>query len=542
MTDNSNVSGSLLVRLQTYIVAIKPFHVLTFLAGLALVHNIVLFVMIFDQPFKIGVFRQAHTAITAQWLLKGGDWLIYETPILGAPWKIPLDFPLYQWMMAALTAITDLTLIQSGRIISLIFWIATLWPVYRLTRRYMQDNLLFLAIAILFLCAPQYLVYGPAVLMETLALFSSFMWLDVFANAIDRKQIRAFILPTVWATIAISVKITTFMPFAILGALILIRAWKQDGTLDQIAQGPAKSFKPVLNRYWPLIPSTVIPIGLFFIWLDATEFMRDQAPIAKGVLGSEVYRKLVMPGGLPFQAALWRDAIALRAVPNALGYSWGLIPMAALLFTRNSKYFWPLTGLMAAFLLPMMLFSFNHQLQPYYQTANAAFLIIFCALACLSLTHAGRPALFAVSIAVIAAFQISYFYENYSRNLFGDSMKRKYHRAHIELSDIIQNQTDPDSVIVVFGTGYASTIPFYSERRSLSIPFSIESALLQKTIDQPEAFTGGLDVSAHIFCEPRRYMAPWPQDKQRQLNSLEGTLKETRQSFTSGPCRLYLKT
>jgi hypothetical protein len=41
-------------------------------------------------------FRQAQTAATLEYLVKGGPWFAYETPVLGPPWSIPFEFPLYQ--------------------------------------------------------------------------------------------------------------------------------------------------------------------------------------------------------------------------------------------------------------------------------------------------------------------------------------------------------------------------------------------------------------------------------------------------------------
>ena len=45
-----------------------------------------------DQPIidQHG-FRQTQTALAAYWLLHGGDWLAYETPVLGSPWSIPME-------------------------------------------------------------------------------------------------------------------------------------------------------------------------------------------------------------------------------------------------------------------------------------------------------------------------------------------------------------------------------------------------------------------------------------------------------------------
>ena len=41
-------------------------------------------------------WRQAQTAITAYFIQQGGPWIAYETPVLGPPWRIPHEFPVYE--------------------------------------------------------------------------------------------------------------------------------------------------------------------------------------------------------------------------------------------------------------------------------------------------------------------------------------------------------------------------------------------------------------------------------------------------------------
>jgi hypothetical protein len=75
-------------------------------------------------------FRQTQTAISTYFVLQGGAWLAYETPVLGAPWSIPFEFPLYQWITAVWVKISGIPLDQAGRSVSVVFYYLTLWPGY----------------------------------------------------------------------------------------------------------------------------------------------------------------------------------------------------------------------------------------------------------------------------------------------------------------------------------------------------------------------------------------------------------------------------
>src|ERR1700722_9222047 len=53
-----------------------------------------------DPLLGMHSFRQTQTAITSYWILRGSPWLAYHTPVFGAPWSIPFEFPMYQLLVA----------------------------------------------------------------------------------------------------------------------------------------------------------------------------------------------------------------------------------------------------------------------------------------------------------------------------------------------------------------------------------------------------------------------------------------------------------
>src|SRR5262245_10384506 len=80
-------------------------------------------------------FRQAQTAIAVDYLVKGGPWIAYETPVFGPPWSIPFEFPLYQWITALVVIVFRISVEQAGRAVSAGFFYASLIPGYLLLRR-----------------------------------------------------------------------------------------------------------------------------------------------------------------------------------------------------------------------------------------------------------------------------------------------------------------------------------------------------------------------------------------------------------------------
>jgi hypothetical protein len=91
-----------------------------------------------DRPlFDHFGFRQNQTAMTAQWFdvknpIRG--LFFYETPEFGAPWMVPFEFPLYQGVVAILSHRSGLSLTTTGRLVSGLFFLAALIPLWFLVR------------------------------------------------------------------------------------------------------------------------------------------------------------------------------------------------------------------------------------------------------------------------------------------------------------------------------------------------------------------------------------------------------------------------
>ncbi len=64
-------------------------------------------------------FRQTQTALSIDAMRQDGFRLDYATPVLGKPWPIPMEFPLYQWLAAQVGERAGLPTAQAGRTVSL---------------------------------------------------------------------------------------------------------------------------------------------------------------------------------------------------------------------------------------------------------------------------------------------------------------------------------------------------------------------------------------------------------------------------------------
>ena len=107
-----------------------------------------------------GGFRQTQTALTVNWLLKGGNWIAYETPVVGSPWAIPFEFPFYQWIVAVITYISGMEAEQAARVVSYSFFLLCLIPIHSLVKRYDLNKWTYLLIVSFFLSSPIYIFWS----------------------------------------------------------------------------------------------------------------------------------------------------------------------------------------------------------------------------------------------------------------------------------------------------------------------------------------------------------------------------------------------
>ena len=100
-------------------------------------------------------FRQCETSISVYWMLHGGPWLNYQTPVLGPPWSIPFEFPLFQWIVALLARM-GVGLDPAGRCISWAFGVLALLPLSRISTYFDIDPWI---VGCLYLASPLYLFW-----------------------------------------------------------------------------------------------------------------------------------------------------------------------------------------------------------------------------------------------------------------------------------------------------------------------------------------------------------------------------------------------
>lgn len=453
-----------------------------------------LFQPLLDQYFA----RQTQTALTTYWLMRGGPILAYETPVLGFPWSIPLEFPLYQLIVAALAS-AGVPLDAAGRIVSFAFFVGCLWPMHVLFRALRFDNLAFLCVSILFLLCPLYVYWGRTFMIETCALFFCLCWLAYFARYLADPRAAFAMIAALAGSLGILAKSTTFPAFGMLGGLLLLKqshaAWKSGFTADKV--------RPILLAAFAL----ALPLIVGIAWTAYSDIVKAGNEVGALLTSRRLVTWTLGTLDQRIGLTLWRDVILRRSLTDAFGNA--AVPAVALIGATllRRQYAYAALAALLAFLAAFLMFTNLHIIHFYYQTANAIFIVAAAGLGLACVMRTKQVVLGFVCLALIVAGQLFYFRSNYAYLLTNDFSLVPQFR----IAQVAKSATKLDDSLIIIGDDWSSTIPYYAERKSLVIPNWIPVSSWQRMLATPQKYLDDVRLGGVVYCGDTA-----PQDAERK--------------------------
>lgn len=153
-------------------------------------------------------FRQAQTALTARVFHEQGISLLhYQTPVLGAPWTIPFEFPLFQ-AAAALLIDAGVAPDTAVRTTALVCFLGTAALLYGLVR-HVAGRIAAAVAFVAFVSSPFSIVWSRAALIEFLATAGAIGWLWAGIVWRDRRGGLLWAAAVAAGCVAMIVKVST---------------------------------------------------------------------------------------------------------------------------------------------------------------------------------------------------------------------------------------------------------------------------------------------------------------------------------------------
>src|SRR5215813_7792909 len=432
-------------------------------------------------------FRQTQTAITSYYLILGGPFLSYETPVLGRPWSIPFEFPLYQGIVALASTLFKTPLNQTGRLISEIFFylsLLTFWfllaelnirPVYRLV---------FLSLA---LVSPQYVFWSRTFMIESTALFFCMGYLLFACRYARNRSLFAVLLGGAFGVIGALVKATTMPGFVVVG--VLFYAY----TLQDQTGGIRKSLS---RNFIAFLVFVCLPMLATLVWAHYTDEIKSRNVIGIFLTSTGLTGWNFGSFSQRFSPNTWKILFD-RIIPDLLGGNVILLlPLLGICFARHRLF--PFLTCILGFLSAFLIFTNLHVIHNYYTYANGIFLIAAVSCAVVGLLEQKNWAhLLGIVIFFVMIFvSVNGYYKGYSGVICtGISCKSEYYTIQKNNSSQLDNvaytikQMIPrEEIILVFGEEWSSELPYYSERRALMwpswVPQDMDSPIMKEALSK----------------------------------------------------------
>ncbi len=384
-------------------------------------------------------FRQTQTAITSYYFLEDGFRTDYETPVMGAPWAIPIEFPLYQWLAAGLNLfVPGLSLEVSGRIISIFFFYISLLFIYLITGIYVKETKFKLLLLSFILVNPLYIYWSRTFMIESTAfcLSAGFLWSVLFYNRKGSLVYAALAL--ILGSAAGITKITTLFIFVV------------PALADVIYTNTGSLKKRKIQRNLLINLFVFILVAAFtLIWTFHAQYVRSLNPMAAKVFNREAF-----------------DAWNFGSIHQKVYVAAVFLLLFTLLhfLCRKMKYRWEIFVSLLAFASGPLVFTNLYLIHDYNYYANTLFLLgaaYFIIISMIENGGAGQKTARYIFVPLLILFSLAFYIY-----LYFPKQVREDHSLD-RFASVIMNNTSKQGVLLIYGHDWDSTIPYFSGRRAV---------------------------------------------------------------------------
>jgi hypothetical protein len=439
-------------------------------------------------------FRQIQTAFSIQWLKETGFQAAYETPLFGPPWSIPMEFPVYQGLVAAVSSLLGTGLEPTGRGVSVVFLLLMLPAVFLLAGQLGLQGRHRLWPVATTLLAPIYLFYGRTVMIETTAVCLSVWFMYGLVRTVRERHPGFAVLATLCATGAALAKITTFLAFVPAAGLAIwwfgASSWR-----DRQATPAARASVLVLVA----IPFLTALLATLW-WVGFSDQLKAANPFADFLTSDALSPWNWGTWDQRFDPGFWREiAHSLKGYVFSPA-SLTVLAVSLACCTRATR--WLAAVALGLFLAGPLSFANLYWRHDYYFCANAVLLLFAAGFALADVTkNPGIP------VALRRLLPLLFFagqWFGYQAN-FGDYTRRELPSAP-GVATAIQASTPADGVVLIYGWDWNATVPYYAHRRAIMVRngYEDDTASLDRILDQ----LAPLRVAALLVNNPSLQRSP----------------------------------
>jgi hypothetical protein len=405
-------------------------------------------------------FRQTQTAVSALFIQRENNFsLAYPTPVLGKPWSIPMEFPLYQWTVVVVSNVAGIPLTQAGRTVTLACFYLTLPALYFFLRRLgLSRSRSLIALGLVVVC-PLYVFYARSFLIETMALMFGVWFLLGYVNAVEKRNLAWLGLGALAGAGCGLVKVTTCM-FFLLPALLWTfwwfgRDWRE-----------GKGRRQYLVRAGWCLATVALPVAASIWWVHYSDRIKARS-VAGAFLQSAGMTGYNFGVGVRWDPGIWKQHWIILSREIAPPLLLVLAGVMGLFFVR--RWWGMIVALIGLFVVVQAVFPILYAWHEYYYVANAVMLMLAIGLVLCGLLESRLPGVAAFTVILvfygIQVWTYLHYYYPTQRNWSPDGS---------DLAQVLRQVTGPDDVLVIAGDDWSSITPYFAQRRAFMIRRNLE--------------------------------------------------------------------
>jgi hypothetical protein len=410
-------------------------------------------------------FRQTQTAISTYYTVKNGFSIDYITPVMGAPWSIPMEFPLYQWIVAAIVRWGHLPLEATGRAINLFFFYATLFPLFGLLRYWLPAKEKCWLLLTFVVLNPTYLFWSRTFMIESTALFFAVLFAWAFVGLLKYGKLVFMAIAMVALTFAGTVKITTIPVYLLIAIGVYLWFWRHE-------QQPLKRQTVVRYLAYGMV-CVGIPLLLAMAWTVHADQVKALNPLAadfitSGALTSWNFGTLEQRlsanvwGTILSHALIFFHIFGVTNVSNFVVPNLFIVMLVGLCF--NSKRRMEITLSLGLFFVLPLIFTNVHYAHNYYGYPNALFISIVLGFIFLSFIENGNKKLRQSTLFVFIPLCLFLHLRLYSLSYF--PLQEQNH-PYPQIASVVKMSLNENDVMLIYGCDWDPTLAYASGCRAV---------------------------------------------------------------------------
>jgi hypothetical protein len=422
-----------------------------------------------SQPFtQLSSFRQTETAYPALiYHQQGINLLNPQLPVLGKPWQVPFEFPLYQAMAALvmnLGVAADLALRASG----VICFMATAVALWGLVRHLSTRTAAMIALLV-FLLSPFNIWWSRASMIEYMAtaLSVGYVWAGMIW--IDKRQKRYAALAIVLGSLAMVVKVTS----AVFWMVPLLLYW---------TRGPRPPLRVWLRERLNIsLVLCAIPLIACVLWTHHADDIKAANPATSWLTSEALVVWNFGTIAQRFSVHAWYDIIhPFDTLVTGLPI-WAFAILCGIAWLREKRLVW--IGILLAGALPVLVFFNLYVVQQYYLAAVTPAVAAVLGYSLDGVIRYWRPGPLRV-VTVLAIFASLGSAIIAQRDFLAPIYTNRVPDPENVLPQAreVDAGTNPQDLIMFDGLTWSPAVPYYARRRGIMLDPVIVTARLLNSL------------------------------------------------------------